>query len=94
MISQEFFLQFCFNILIYVLNEVNNINKKFEEDNVDVTFLGISINHALNTLKRYFCILNYFVEGVSHLTKFLKDSKDGFLENVDKEGTIHRQFIF
>jgi len=40
--------------------------------------------------KRYFCILNSFVEGVLHLTKFLKDSKDGFLENVDKEGNTHR----
>jgi len=77
-------------MLADVLKELNNLNEKFQEDNVDVTFLGIPINHALNTLKRYFCILNSFVEGVLHLTKFLKDSKDGFLENFDKEGNTHR----
>jgi hypothetical protein len=69
---------------------LNNLNKKFQEDNVDVTLLGIAIDHTLNTLKRYFCRTYYFAEGVVHLTKFLKDSKDGFLENVEKEETIHR----
>ena len=41
-------------MLADVLKELNNLNEKFQEDNVDVTFLGIPINHALNTLKRYF----------------------------------------
>jgi hypothetical protein len=57
---------------------------------VDITLLGITIDHALYPLKRYFCKPNSFTEGSVHITKFLKDSKDGFLENIDKEGTIHR----
>jgi hypothetical protein len=57
---------------------------------VDVTSLGTSINHTLNTLKIYFRRSDSFAEGAIHLTKFLQDSKDGFLENVDKEETIHK----
>jgi hypothetical protein len=51
---------------------------------VDVTSLGITINHTLNTLKIYFFGPDYFAEDAVHLIKFLKDSKDSFLENVDK----------
>ena len=88
--ARIFSVQFCLNMLADVLNELNNLNKKFQEDNVDVTSLGIAIDHTLNSLKRYFCKSDSFAEGAVHLTKFLKDSKDGFLENVDKEGNTHR----
>jgi hypothetical protein len=67
--------------------------KIFQEDNVDVTLFGITIDHILNILKKYLCMPNSFVEGAVHLTKLLEDSKDGFLENVDKEETIHRHVL-
>ena len=55
-----------------------------------VMSLGIAIDHTLNTLQRYFCRPYSFAEGAMHLTKFLEDSKDIFLKNIDKEGTTHR----
>ena len=85
-----FSVHFFLNMLADVLMELNKLNKKFQEDNVDVTSLGIDIDHTLNTLKRNFCRSNSFAEGTIHLSKFLKDSKNGFLQNVDKEGTTHR----
>ena len=64
-----FSVQFCLNMLADVLNELNNLNKKFQEDNVDVTSFGIAIDHTLNYLKIYFCKLDYFTQGVAHHTK-------------------------
>jgi hypothetical protein len=58
--ARIFSVQFCLNMLVDVLMELNNLNKKFQEDNVDVTSLGITIDHALNTLKRYFCRTRFF----------------------------------
>jgi len=63
-----------------VLVELNNLNKKFQEDNLDVTLLEIVVEHALNTLKRYFYRQDYFAKDAVHLTNF----KNGFLENVDR----------
>ena len=74
--------------------ELNNLNKILQEDNVDVTSLGIAIYHTLNTLKRNFCRSNSFVEGTLHLSKNFKDSTIGFLQNVDKEGTTHIHALF
>jgi hypothetical protein len=85
-----FSVQFCLNMLDDVLMDLNNLNKKFQQDNVDAMSLGITIDHTLNTLKICFCRPDSFAEGATHLTKFLKDSKDGFIESVDKEETIHR----
>ena len=77
--ARIFLIQFCLKMLADVLKELNNLNKKFQEDNVDVTSLGIAIDHALSTLKRYFCRPDTIAEGVVHLTKFMKDYKYGFL---------------
>ena len=82
--ARIFSVQFCLNMLADVLMELNNLNKKFQQDNVVVTSLGIAIEHTLNTLKRCFSRPNSFAEGAIHLTKFFKDSKDGFIESVDK----------
>ena len=81
-------------MLVDVLIELNKLNKKFQEDNVDVTTLGIAIDHIWNTLKRYFCRPDSFADGAMHLSKFLEDSRDGFLENVDKEGITHIHDLF
>jgi hypothetical protein len=60
---------------------------------VYVTSLGMAIDHTLNTLKRHFCRLASSANGVVHLSKFLEDFKDGFLENVDKERNKHRHYL-
>ena len=70
--------------------ELNKLNKKFQEDNVDVTTFGIVIDHVLNILKRYFCGPYSFADGATHLSKFFKDFGHGFLENVDKEEITHK----
>ena len=92
--ARIFSVQFYLNRLAYVLIELNKINKNIQEDNVDVTTLGITIDHTLNTLKRNFCRPDSFADGAMHLSKFLEDSRDGFLENVDKEGITHRDDLF
>ena len=81
-------------MLVDVLMELNNLNKIFQEDNVDVTPLRIAIDHTLNTLKTNFCRSNSFAEGTIHLSKFFKDSTIGFLQNIDKEGTTHIHALF
>ena len=88
--ARIFSVQICLNMIVDVLMELNKLNKKFQEDNVDVTSHGIAIDHTLNTLKRNFCRSNSFAEGTIHLSKFLKDSTNGFLQNVEKEETTHK----
>ena len=88
--ARIFSVQFCLNMLADVLIELNKLNRKFQEDNIDVTTLGITIDHTLNTLKRYFCRPDSFADGATYLSKFLEDSRDGFLESIDKEGITHR----
>jgi len=82
--SRIFSVQFCLSMFADVLMELNSLNKKFQKDKVDITYLVITIDHTLNTLKICFCKPNSSAEGAVHLTKFLKDSKDGFIESVDK----------
>ena len=56
---------------------------------MNVTLLGIAIDHTLNSLQIYLCSSDSFARGAVHLTKILEDLKDGFLKNIDKEGTIN-----
>ena len=67
-------------MLVDVLMELNNLSKRLQEYNVYVTSLGIAIDHTLNTIHRYLCSPYSFAKGAVHLTKFLENSKDGFLE--------------
>jgi len=83
--AKIFSIQFCLNMFFDVFMELNNIKKNFQEDNVDVTLLGITIDHALDPLKRYFCKPNSFTKGSVHITKFLKDSKDGLKILIKRE---------
>ena len=89
-------MQFCLHILTDIMCELNKLNKKFQEEYVDVTSLGASIDVTINTLKRWFLRSDTFVDNTSYLSKFLDASKFGYLEICDKEGLVHRhelQFV-
>ena len=88
--ARIFSVQFCLHMLADIMCELNKLNKKFQEEYVDVTSLGAAIDVTINTLKRWFLRSDTFADGTSYLSKFLDASKFGYLEICDKEGLVHR----
>ena len=82
-------MQLCLHMLADIMCELNKLNKKFQEEYVDVTSLGGAIYVTINTLKRCFLRSDTFAKGTSYLSKFLDASKFGYLEICDKEGLVH-----
>ena len=72
------------------MGELDKLNKKFQEEYVDVTSLGEAIDVMINTLRRWFLRNDTFADGTCYLSKFLDDSKFGYLEICDNEGLVHR----
>jgi hypothetical protein len=88
--ARIFSVQFCLHMLADVMCELNKLNKKFQEEYVDVTSLGETIDVTINTLKMWFLRSDTFADGTCYLSKFLDASKFGYLEILDKEGLVHR----
>lgn len=51
--ARIFSIQFCLHMLADILCELNKLNKKFQEDHVDVTALGAFIDITIHTLRRW-----------------------------------------
>ena len=73
-----------------IMGELNKLNKKFQEEYVDVSYLGEAIDVTIKTLRRWFLRNDTFADGTCYLYKFLDASKFGYLEIYDKEGLVHR----
>ncbi|XP_057858696.1 uncharacterized protein LOC131067628 [Cryptomeria japonica] len=85
-----FSIQFCLHMLADVMRELTKLKEKFQEEYVDVTSLGATVDVTINTLSRWFLRSDTFADGTCYLSKFLDASKFGYLEITDKEGFIHR----
>ena len=74
-------------MLVDVLGELNKLNKTFQEENVDITTIGLALEVTISTLSRWFLRKETFAEGTTYLSKFLCDSQYGYVEIKD-EGVI------
>lgn len=62
-----------------VLGELNKLNMAFQEENVDITTIGLALEVTISTLSRCFLRKETFVEDTIYLSKFLSDSQNGTL---------------
>ena len=49
-----YFIKFCLHVLADVLGELNKLNKVFQEENVDITIIGLALDEAIGNLYRWF----------------------------------------
>ncbi|GLJ15221.1 hypothetical protein SUGI_0248780 [Cryptomeria japonica] len=82
-------IQFCLHMLADVLGELNKLNKIFQEENVDITVIGLALDEAIGNLYRWFFRKGAFVEGTTYLSNFLIDSQFGCIE-VKEECVIDK----
>ena len=83
-------VQFCLHMVAGIMCELNKLSKKLQEEYLDVTSLGTTIDGTINTLKKWFLTSDTFADGTCYLAKFLGASKFGYLEICDKEGLVHK----
>lgn len=77
-------------MLADVLGELNKLNKTFQEENVDITTIGLALEVTISTLSRWFLRKETFAEGTTYLSKFLSDSQYGYIEIKDEGVVIDR----
>ena len=91
--ARIFLVQFSLHMLTGIIFELNKLNKKFQEEYVDVSYLGEAIDVTIKTLRRWFLRNDTFVDGTCYLYKFLDASQFGYLDIYDKEGLVHRHEV-
>ena len=71
-----FKFQFCSNLLVDVLQELNKLNIKFQCDMVAITTISTNINITISILVCHFLSMNgpMFGHTSKNLGKFLKES--------------------
>ena len=83
-------IQLCLHMLTDVLGELNRLNKTFQQENVDITTIGLALEVTISTLSRWFLRKEIFAEGTTYLSKILNDSQYGYIEIKDEEAVIYR----
>lgn len=73
------------------MNSIRWIFFFFQEENIDITNLGMSLEVTISTSTRWFLREETFVEGIMYLSKFLVDSKDGYIEIKNEKGEINHK---
>ena len=58
-------------MLADVLGELNKLNKVFQEENVDITVIGLALDEAIGNLYRWFLRSSAFAEGTNLSFKIL-----------------------
>ncbi|XP_059070451.1 uncharacterized protein LOC131860102 [Cryptomeria japonica] len=87
-------IQFCLHMLADVLGELNKLNKIFQEENVDITVIGLALDEAIGNLYRWFLRKGTFAEGTTYLSKFLIDSQFGCIEVKEDGVTDKHEFLY
>lgn len=85
-----FQVQFCIHLLADVLTELNKLNQKFQEDHVDITSIGTTLDITINMLHKRF-LGNIFGVGAVHTSSLLTRAQNGTLEFVDNANMVHVQ---
>ena len=83
-----FQVQFCIHLLADVLIELNKLNQKFQEDHVDITSIGTTLDVTISLLHKRF-LRGTFGAGTMHMSSFLSKTQQGTLEFADCTGMIH-----
>lgn len=68
-------IQYCLHMLVDVLGELNKLNMTFQEENVEITTIGLDLEVTISTLSRQFLRKETFAEDTIYLSKFLSDSQ-------------------
>lgn len=79
--------QFYLHMLVDILGE---LNKLFQEENVDITCIGLALDVTINTLTIWFLTKETFADGTTHLSIFLLDSQYGFMEIKAQDNIIDK----
>ncbi|XP_057813067.2 uncharacterized protein LOC131027099 [Cryptomeria japonica] len=87
-------VQFCLHMLADVLGELNKLNKIFQEENVDITVIGLALDEVIGNLYRWFLRKGTFAEGTTYLSKFLIDSQFGCIEVKEDGVTDKHEFLY
>jgi len=83
-----FQVQFCIHLLADVLIELNKLNQKFQEDHVDITSIGTTLDITISLLHKRF-LRGTFGAGAMHTSSFLNKTQQGTLEFADCTGIVH-----
>ena len=69
-------VKFCIHLLVDVLIELNKLNRKFQEDHVDITSIGSTLDFSISMFHKWFLGSIYGV-GVVHMSSFLIKAPGG-----------------
>lgn len=83
-----FQVKFFIHLLAYVIIELNKLNKKFQEDHVDITSIGTTLDITISLLHKRF-IRGTFGVGAMHTSSFLSKTQQGTLEFADCTCIVH-----
>ena len=83
--AKIFSVQFCLHMLADIMCKLNKLDKKFQEEYVEVTSLGAAIDVIINTLKTWFLRRDTSTDSTCYLSKFLDACKFCHLVICDKE---------
>jgi len=71
-----------------VLIELNKLNKKFQEDHVDITSIGTTLDVSISMFHKQI-LGSKFSASAIHISSFLIKAQGGTLEFVDNTGMVH-----
>ena len=71
-----------------MLIELNKLNQKFQEDHVDITSIGTTLDVSISMLRKRF-LGDIFGAGAVNISSFLSKAQGGTLEFADRTGMIH-----
>jgi len=83
-----FQVQFYIHLLADVLIELNKLNQKFQEDHVDITSIGTTLDVSISMLRKRF-LGDIFGAGAVNISSFLSKAQGGTLEFADRTCMIH-----
>jgi hypothetical protein len=85
----NFYVIFFIYLLGDVLRDLNILDKKIQEENLDLTDIGAWIEITIRALKRKFLVDNEFGLDAPLTTKLLKISRGGSIDFQDAMGQVH-----
>ena len=85
----NFSVLFFIYLLADVLKDLNILNQKFQEENLDLSKIGASMEITMRTLRRKFLVTNEFGVDEPFITIFLEISRGGTIEYQDATGYVH-----
>lgn len=83
-----FQVHFCIHLLADVLIELNRLNQKFQDDHIDITSIGTTLDVTISMLRKRF-LGDIFGVGAMHISSFLIKVKGETLKFADNICMVH-----